>query len=283
MSQDDGIPAFGLYGEQEQFPDILHVERFSARAPVNNWLILPHRHEQMSQLFFVENGQIDATVDGEEVKLTNNTFLYVPERCVHSFIFEPETKGAVLSFPRSIPASLGTNSSDLTRTLGAPGHGTITTRLKQLAELLYETLSLHSPFRTQQALGIAHSVLATVAETQLERFAESGANVSRRIAPFEDLIAQNMAEGWSAADYANALHMTTGHLSRLCRAATGMGAAAYIERRTMEEASRLLAFTQLPVSEVGYRMGYIDPSYFSKRFRLTQGQTPTQYRAKFTS
>ena len=91
-----------------------------------------------------------------------------------------------------------------------------------------------------------------------------------------------MAESWTASDYADALALSTGHLSRLCRQASGRGAAAYIEHHLMEEACRLLAFTALPVSDIGYRLGYADPSYFSKRFRIVRQQAPTEYRAQFS-
>jgi AraC family transcriptional regulator, transcriptional activator of pobA len=89
-----------------------------------------------------------------------------------------------------------------------------------------------------------------------------------------------MADGWGAADYAAALAMTPGQLSRICRAAAGTGAAAYIETATLTEACRLLAFTRMPVAEVGYRLGYADPSYFSRRFRARLSETPTDYRAR---
>ena len=48
----------------------------------------------------------------------------------------------------------------------------------------------------------------------------------------------------------------------------------------MTEACRLIAFTRLPVAEVGYRLGYADPPYFSRRFRLRMGETPSAYRAR---
>ena len=46
----------------------------------------------------------------------------------------------------------------------------------------------------------------------------------------------------------------------------------------MGEASRLLAFTRLPMSEIGYRLGFDDPSHFSKRFRAARGLAPSAYR-----
>jgi AraC family transcriptional activator of pobA len=55
----------------------------------------------------------------------------------------------------------------------------------------------------------------------------------------------------------------------------------YIEAAMMAEARRLLAFTRLQVSEVGYRLGFSDPSYFSKRFKAKEGLTPLAYKARF--
>ncbi|MEF9606167.1 helix-turn-helix transcriptional regulator, partial [Paracoccus sp. PXZ] len=79
-----------------------------------------------------------------------------------------------------------------------------------------------------------------------------------------------------------ALSITPGHLNRICRAATGESASRHIEKAVMTEASRLLAFTRLSVAEIGYRLGFSDPSYFSRRFRVMTGQSPTTYRDRFT-
>lgn len=100
---------------------------------------------------------------------------------------------------------------------------------------------------------------------------------------FGQLIARHMAEGWGVADYASALSVTAGHLNRICRAATGTSAGRHIEIAVMTEASRLLAFTQLPVTEVGYRLGFDDPSYFSRRFRALRGEAPSDYRRRFAT
>jgi len=121
-----------------------------------------------------------------------------------------------------------------------------------------------------------------VAETQSGHAVGQGGTMSDRIQKLDTLISQHMVDGWSAPDFAAALSLSTGHLSRLCRQATGLGAAAYIDRKRMVEACRLLAFTQLPISEIGYRVGYGDPSYLTKRFTRAQGLAPSAYRARVT-
>lgn len=102
----------------------------------------------------------------------------------------------------------------------------------------------------------------------------------RKIARLDALVAKHLGERWSARDYAHALHVTTGHLNRQVRAATGVSLTSYLETATMTEACRLIAFTRLTFTEVSYRIGYDDPSYFSRRFRMRIGETPSQYRLR---
>lgn len=283
MSVQNIIPAFGLYGEQGQFPDVIHFETFSVRAPIHDWRILPHRHSQMSQLFMVEQGWIDAIVDGDRHMVRKTGFLYVPEHCVHEFTFEPGSEGRVFSFPVSIVRTMSPATDQILTALSDPFVGPISKPLERVTRLLRDTMEDASLFRAQQVVGLAHSVLANLAETRLAERVSDQKTKHARLFALDVLISKHMADGWTASDFANALSMSTGHLSRLCRAATGLGATAYIEQHQMQEACRLLAFTQLPVSEIGYRLGFVDPSYFSKRFRAARGQTPTDYRALFTN
>lgn len=281
MTNDSRIPAFGLYGEQGPFPDVIHIEDFSARAPLHNWRIAPHRHGQMAQVLTVQDGWLNARADGVAARAGPGDFLYIPVNCVHEISFRPGSRGAVVSFPSSVVTSLAPPAPQIGAALAQPRWGRVGDRLGATLAMLRQTATGRGPFRAQQVVGMAHTVLALLAGTPGARDAVLPQPRSARLADLDALIAQHRAAGWTASDYAAALSVTTGHLSRLCRAATGHGAAAYIEHRIMEEACRLLAFTRLPVAEVGYRLGYIDPSYFSKRFRLVRGQAPTGYRAVF--
>jgi AraC family transcriptional activator of pobA len=283
MTTENIIPAFGLYGEEGQFPDVLHFEDFSVRAPIHDWRILPHRHSQMSQLFIVERGWIKASADENRLDVEKGEFLYIPEYCVHEFTFDPGSQGQIFSFPTSIVRTISPATDQILTALSTPFVATISQQMERATGLLRDTTAEASLFRAQQVVGLAHSVLAQIAEARLAAQASDLRTKHARLFQLDDLISDKMAEGWSASDFAKALSITTGHLSRLCRAATGLGATAYIEQRQMQEACRMLAFTQLPISEIGYRLGFIDPSYFSKRFRATRGQTPTDYRALFTN
>jgi len=49
-------------------------------------------------------------------------------------------------------------------------------------------------------------------------------------------------------------------------------------RRRALEAQRLLTYSSMTVSEVGYALGFDDPAYFSRAFRADVGQSPADFR-----
>lgn len=276
------IPDFALFGETAPFPDVVHCERVSARAPVHGWNIAPHRHTQMVQIMHIEAGAVSGRVDGAQIALRDGTVLFVPALAAHTYTFQPGTSGSVVSIPLVLLRGLGADQTRLREALARPISAPAPAKLGALIAMLAETLDGTGPFRTAQAVALSHALLVAVAELAPSAVAQSRP-ADARLARFDALIAEHAAQGWGPRDYAEALALTTGHLSRLCRAARGYGAGAYIEHAVMEEACRLLAFTQVPVAEVGYRLGYGDPSYFSKRFRAARGETPSTYRARFVS
>ncbi|MEM8729039.1 MAG: helix-turn-helix domain-containing protein [Pseudomonadota bacterium] len=283
MSHDPDIPAFGLYGEERPFPDVLHCESFSARAPLHDWHIAPHRHAHLAQVLVIETGHMRAKVDNAVWELSGGRFLYVPELSVHEFRFDPGTQGSVFSFPSAVIRPAGTTGQALSSVLSKAFHGALSDHMRQICGVLGEITQRDTRFRAQVAVALVQSLLALLADGQPVEDPRRGRPVGAPVPALDALISEHLADGWSASDYAAALSISTGHLSRLCRQTSGLGAAAYIERKVMTEACRLLAFTRLPISEIGYRLGYSDPSYFSKRFNAAYGQAPSAYRAGFTA
>lgn len=277
------IPVFTLFGETEHFPDVVHCEEISARAPEHDWRISAHRHAQMAQLFLIEKGLATAVVDGHTVALRPLYFLYIPAQRVHEIRFEPNTKGMVISFPNSVVQTIGPTSDDIQTALSDWLIGTNGTDVLDLAGLLSKTTQAYSIFRAQKAVGLAHALLGLVADRAANAGRVRTTPSTRVLLRLDQLITSHIGDGWRVSDYASALSISAGHLSRLCRAASGCGASIYIERAIMDEACRLLAFTQLPISEIGYRLGFCDPSHFTKRFKAVRQTAPSDYRSQFSA
>ena len=72
--------------------------------------------------------------------------------------------------------------------------------------------------------------------------------------------------------------MSPTHFSTVFKQETGEGFLEFLTEVRMEAAKRLLATTNLHMTEISEQSGYHDPHYFSSTFKKTQGITPKEYR-----
>lgn len=279
MKVSSQIPVFRLFGETGDFPDVIHCERIWDRARLHDWEISPHRHRDMAQVFFMRQGSARVLVDGRESFLDDGRFLFVPAQFVHGFVFAQGSEGLVLSFPLNVAD--GSGDEELGRRLARPFSGPADNTAVMLMDQIAAVFAGTGTFRARLLISLAQALLAAVAGIADREAEETEPLWRRRMLEFDRLLALHMHEGWSLGDYASSMAITPGHLNRICRTATGESAARHVEAAVMTEAVRLLAFTRLPVAEIGYRLGYDDPPYFSRRFRTVLGETPSAYRARF--
>ena len=93
-------------------------------------------------------------------------------------------------------------------------------------------------------------------------------------------IAENFRGGVTLTDTAAHLGLTPTYFSALFARETGMSFKAYLDGVRFSYAKNLLAFTELPVSEIHRASGFSDYANFSRRFRLSFGMTPVEYRRR---
>lgn len=95
---------------------------------------------------------------------------------------------------------------------------------------------------------------------------------------FQHELERSFAELRRAQDYADRLGYSLKTLNRACQRATGHTAKQLIEARVALEAKRLLAHTDVPVAAISHRLGFTEPTNFSKFFTRAAGQTPGAFR-----
>ena len=78
-------------------------------------------------------------------------------------------------------------------------------------------------------------------------------------------------------DLAGALHLSTGHLSRVFRRTTGMTLEGFLIRQRVELAKRTLLDPRLNVAEVAERCGFCNPAYFASVFKKYVKCTPREF------
>lgn len=93
-----------------------------------------------------------------------------------------------------------------------------------------------------------------------------------------DFIETHYHERISLRDVAEAVSMSSGHLTTIVRRKTGRPVQEWITERRMAQARRLLVETDLTITALGRRVGYSDPVYFARSFRRAHGTTPLRWR-----
>ena len=138
----------------------------------------------------------------------------------------------------------------------APGHSTAIIKA-YLNAILAESLSLYE--KASRDISLQNNSICN-------RFLEELFNNRRGEKPL------------SVNEYAQILHITPNHLNKVVKGATGKSTSAWIEEAVMLKAKILLKGTDLPLGEVAAKVGIMDQSYFTRKFKLHTGVTPSDYR-----
>ena len=77
------------------------------------------------------------------------------------------------------------------------------------------------------------------------------------------------------------VHLSESYFSKIFKDDMGLSVVQYITLIRMQEAKKLLVYSQLSVNKISKRLGYTRTSYFCKIFKLTTQETPYSYRQKY--
>lgn len=74
------------------------------------------------------------------------------------------------------------------------------------------------------------------------------------------------------------LGLSRSQIHRKLKRSTGASTSEYIRSIRLEKGKELLLDTSLPVSEVAFKVGFKDPSYFTRAFSRQFGLPPSAFR-----
>jgi len=103
------------------------------------------------------------------------------------------------------------------------------------------------------------------------------------IRKFSQLVEWNFTTKHTVAAYADLLNITPKLLNKRITKFSKDTPNDLIKQRIVLEAQRMLAHTGLSVKEIGYKLGYEDPSYFIRLFTKQTGFAPQQFRKQYTT
>ena len=102
---------------------------------------------------------------------------------------------------------------------------------------------------------------------------------SALVSLFKKMVSKNFLEHRTTAYYAEKLGISEAYLHERTKENTGLTPGQIIRKEIVMEAKRMLAHTTDTISEIGYKLGFEDPSYFGRFFKRETGLSPKSFRS----
>ncbi|MEC0244189.1 AraC family transcriptional regulator [Paenibacillus dokdonensis] len=104
---------------------------------------------------------------------------------------------------------------------------------------------------------------------------------SRELLETIHFIDNHLTEELTIQELSSNAHFHPNYFIRIFKRHLGITPMRYIHERRLEQAQRMLGATDYSISEIAYRSGFKDVSYFSAAFKKKAGISPSEYRQDF--
>lgn len=287
--QDIPLHTFKMGSEtaNEEIPfEYLNFSNASALAQAT----YPHRHNFYEVLYVIE-GEGTHYIDFKAYPIKPHTFYFISPGQVHYWKATVPIKGEILLFMDEflLLAPLDymvLQELSFFHTIGSSPALHLNKNEHLQAMALFRAIAEEFrsyQFRAESVLrAYLHVLLVQIQRICATHHAQTG-NKEDGIAPkltrqFKQLITKQFDTGQSVQTYANQLGVSVNHLNKTVKVATGYTPGQLIRQEVILEAKRLFQHTDLTATEIGYRLGFDDPSYFGRFFKREVGVSPGQFR-----
>lgn len=285
------IPTYFLYGEAPRpiTGGMLHVETIEARSAGHHWKIRPHLHHRLHQMIFVQRGHGVAFTDGVRAQYQPPALVVMPAGSVHGFEFEPGTTGHVISVSDDLLREVQQREPGIASLFARPATlefrdpALRATHLAQAVRMLAREFARSGPGHVLALRGCLEVLLANVLRLThaLPQDRDSLSDQRRLlVSRFSELVERRFRDNQSVPAYAASLRVSESRLRTACLAITGQSPVQMVHARLLLEAKRQLHYTNSPVSEIAYGLGFDDPAYFTRFFSRRTGMSPRAFRAR---
>ena len=221
------------------------------------------------ELIYLLEGSMSFELRGERLKLRQNELLLVPPEQTHRLIAENERL-------RFLQASFSMQLSPRSWIVGRPSAATERQSL-WLNELLREAEQQY-PYCEDLQLAALNGVIVTMlrAPTLPEEQPAQPRSKNEIVAACLKLIDEDIAAKLTKTYLAERLGVSPGALLSAFKEEMGVGIAAYIKERRLQQARMLLTEGDCSVTQVSDMLGYCSVCYFSAEYKKQFGVTPSE-------
>ena len=252
-----------------------------------------HCHEEI-EVVYVDCGNCRYTVSGRDVDLKFGDILVMMPWVLHSFrTVEKEhyfiastylislnminNSSVDICSSKYFSPMLNGSCSDCCLITTENGHYE---ELRKIVEDMFDTYSDARRFFELQLKSLINNLIFKLLDYGLLEIYDRPSEDSdvKTVRKVVDYISENYRENITLAKLANLVSMSETGLSRLFRSVTGMSCIDYVIEFRLSRAMSMLRFSDRPVIEIAYDVGFNNISYFNRTFKKHFNQTPSQCR-----
>ncbi len=269
----------------------VHYEGFEKLADFFGRNMPVHRHDRFFQVHLVMSGVVRVYLDDRLYVVEGPMFFVTPPTIPHAFVTETGSTGHVLTVRQQLVWSHfeGMQAGSLRGCIDQP----LCVALDREAQPSRELMTLFALIATEFAdvhrsgRELALQALTRLLFVHLLRYADQNqpAQAIRKdeigiFHRFNELIEAHYQEHWTLDRYAGKLNISESRLNDICRRLSDLPSKRLVHDRVVQEAKRLLMFTDHSVTEIAYTLGFNDPAYFARFFRRATAMTASEYRQR---
>ena len=268
----------------------IHVGTFEDALRLRKNRQRPHRHD-FYQIFWMRHQARLFNIDFHHFPIETDALVFVPPGAGHNFGEVKAAEGFILSFQEDFLEGEG-HSVDLfaecppldpaqSRTVLAVPASSVNIVQGYCTRMFEELREKREGYRTVAA-ALLRLLLVEIRRCLSNQPAPSFFHkYSSLTARFLRMLNARPYQLTTASEVAKFLGVSRSWLNQLVRMETGKNLTDHLRSRLILESKRLLAHSDLNVSEIAYQLGFEDPSYFTRLFRQVAGQSPREFREEY--
>jgi AraC family transcriptional activator of pobA len=282
----------GLYRQAAASPatDYLYSERLETRSRDFDWVVRPHTHAHLVQLFLIETGRLTFQEASGQRELVAPVVLLIPPTMLHGFSYSPDTTGHILTLSAALVDGLFSTASPVASMLSAVQCLTrfevpyLVARVQEALELVDQELADNQPEKRLMLHACLQQLFLVLFRIwqQGEALSTGATTLAQQyFRRFQQRVRQ-VGASHSVAQLADELAITPVHLNRVCRAVAGKSASQLLQEHVLDEARKYLLYSSHSVSEIAYLLHFEYPNYFARFFKKYTGVSPSTFRESQT-
>ncbi len=240
----------------------------------------PHKHNNYFEIIYLSQGSGYHYIDLNKYAITPPVMFFVRQEQVHYWEITSKPDGYVVIIRKSfVEQSLDSELNALLANISTESclHLSNTNTIEKILQLLTEENNGSGSNNFQITEGLLKSLLAKVLDVSKPVITKQE-HKSDLFQTFIQLLSADNGIKNKVSYYAEKLNTTPQNINAACQKSIQKPATEVLSEFVLNEAKRLLLYTDKTISEIAFALEFTDPSHFVKYFKKMVNCTPQAFR-----